>query len=1007
MPRKSLRKAASTTAHYRVPVARRLRKQRAATMEQRADSPANMAAPLLGVRAVTRASGEGDDMAVAPTSEVAVQLAPAPQGGAPSVGAPTGGRGAPPGASKAQRRLLVESKLHTVFSDARASMERDEQATPTALRRRAAWRRAPDAQGAVHLVADGEFTEERRQAQLADIKAVLTGTLNKRPEEAWVLGMDDFTPGFDRANRDAVKQLCTGIVSEEQITRLLVNMGGVVAARYEHGEAVNVWTDFHSNVEPRLVQRPAGAGPGTLSVPASVWEGRTDAEHELLYEQVAAFLALGILEDCGSLDACPADAYDFLSNAYVESKQKEDGTMKHRMVFSDIYGNLFISKDLPATIRPLREMLTSAPMGARIGVVDGSKFFCTFELSEGTRRRVAFVFRHGLTGRFHVARARGMLFGEAYGPSVGQDLTSAEAQCLEHHGLFAGAVIDDLAAGATTGYIDTVGSAEQAHANVAYLLLALPAIVGVTDAAGKSQATPRTVATYRGVVLDFEQRRVIALPSKLRRVQTRTCELIGRAEATHELPLGVAEKWLSTVLALSDAVNGVRMFTASWLDALGKTGRTNTLVEVRTRGSASGAGPPVFVPTPEAARRKNARARWHVGVTQEMLSDAAQLMTRFEEAGAAASGAHRRPGLPFSHEHHLTVTMDGRERMTRQVQFMDFDASLSHWGAVIYLPGQEPVRHKAMPRKAAVPGTMPLRAAGVAAHYGGDFRLRFSPAELEALLIRQAEAEAVVAAFEQAILSPVFRAAAAGARFIGGEDNTNWLWMWLKGGSHDPVLRRTAKRLWEILHELGATIEFRYVESARNPADDPTRPSPIGEAHLDAAYFEPLAEWARQRTGGQRHFSLDACASASTAQRLQGAVARLPHISRFPEGHGRPAHRANVLKQHLGDEFAYVFPPAVIAEQVLEHALWCGGAFVIVLQRDVAGGYIGRWARASRSLARFVACAPSAHVWRVAAAGQACLTIPSGQHGNWTTYSPSFELIAVYVAGTVQPGGTR
>ena len=85
MPRKSLRKAARSTAHYRVPAVRRLRKQRTATMEQRAYSPANMAAPP-GVRATTRASGEGDDTAVTPTSEVAAQSAPAPQGGAPSEG---------------------------------------------------------------------------------------------------------------------------------------------------------------------------------------------------------------------------------------------------------------------------------------------------------------------------------------------------------------------------------------------------------------------------------------------------------------------------------------------------------------------------------------------------------------------------------------------------------------------------------------------------------------------------------------------------------------------------------------------------------------------------------------------------------------------------------------------------------------------------------------------------------------------------------------------------------
>ena len=79
MPRKSPRKAAGNTAHYRVPVVRRRRKRRAATMEQRAYLSANMAAPP-GVRAVTRASGEGGGMAVTPTSEAAAQPAPTREG---------------------------------------------------------------------------------------------------------------------------------------------------------------------------------------------------------------------------------------------------------------------------------------------------------------------------------------------------------------------------------------------------------------------------------------------------------------------------------------------------------------------------------------------------------------------------------------------------------------------------------------------------------------------------------------------------------------------------------------------------------------------------------------------------------------------------------------------------------------------------------------------------------------------------------------------------------------
>jgi hypothetical protein len=106
-----------------------------------------------------------------------------------------------------------------------------------------------------------------------------------------------------------------------------------------------------------------------------------------------------------------------------------------------------------------------------------------------------------------------------------------------------------------------------------------------------------------------------------------------------------------------------------------------------------------------------------------------------------------------------------------------------------------------------------------------------------------------------------------------------------------------------------------------------------------------------------------------------------------------------VFKQHLGDEFAYIYPPAVIAEQVLEHAIWCGGPFVIVLQRNEHGKYMGRWAVKSRSLECFVASAPRENVRQVTEAGQACLTIPSGERGNWGQYTPRFQLIAIYVAG--------
>jgi hypothetical protein len=900
---------------------------------------------------------------------------------------------------KVQRRRQTQRKLSGIFGEARERIEREDRDSPGPLRQRVACRRIPDGRGGERLVEEGQFTEERRRGQLEDVKKVLAGTRSKKPEEALILSSRDFTPGFDRTNRDVARQLFRGIVPDQQCDRLYVNMHEVDATRYEHDRPVDEWTDFHMYTEPRLVRRAPGEGPGGLSVPPSAWNQRTDVEYELLYDEVKAFEKLEILEDLGPLDECEAGDFDFLSNAYVESKEKEDGTTKHRMVFADIVGNLFILDDLPAEIRTLGEMLRSAPMGARLGVVDGSKFFCSFKLSENTQRRVAFVFRDEPTRRFHVAKAHGMLFGEKYGPSVGQDLTSAQAMCLEHHGIFAGAVIDDLAGGATAEYIDKVGDEERAHENVAYLLLAMPAILGVTDAENKSQATPRHVAVYRGLEIDFKQRRVRAPQGKLRRARKRTGELIARAEEKGELPLGATEKWLSKVIALGDAVNGIRMFTASWLGALGDAGRANTLVEVETRGAVGGEGPPIFTPTPETIRRRRARARWRIHVTQEMVSDATQLMMRFAEAGEAASSEHRRAGLPFPHEQHLTVSIDGREVTERPTWYADFDASLSHWGAVIYLPGQEPVRHKVVPRRAAEPGTMPLRAAGVATHYGGDFGKRFTREELENLLIRQGEAEAVVAAFEQAITEPEFRVAAEGARFIGGEDNTNWLWMWLKGGSHDPLLRDAAKRLWVILHGLGATIEFRYVESALNPADDPTRPSPMGEAHLGAEYFEPLAEWARERNGRHRDFTLDACASASTAQRVRGAETQLPHIARFPEGHGQPAHKANVFKQHLGDEFAYIYPPAVIAEQVLEHAIWCGGPFVIVLQRNEHGKYTGRWADKSRSLECFVASAPRENVRQVTEAGQACLTIPSGERGNWEQHTPRFQLIAIYVAG--------
>ena len=915
-----------------------------------------------------------------------------------------GGGGAAEGReTREERRRAVASTLRRRFAADLQSLEEADAAAPAPLRLRNAYQWVRDADGKAYLQRAGMFTEARRTQQLADLRAVMEGKKTMAPGDAYVLGLDDtFSPGHDRMNREAADALFgDGVIPVDRLQRIKVNMFGVEAHRYFSEDGVHEYTDFHSAaVEPRLVHRLAGEGPGDMSVPASMWTGRTDDEHALLYDEVRQFIDYKILQDCGPLDECEEGTFQFLSNAYVETKEKEDGTRKHRMVFSDVYGNLFIMRGLPAKILPLSDMLKRAPVRARVGVVDGSKFFCSFALGPRTQRCVAFVFRHAKTRRFHVAKALGMLFGEAYGPSVAQDLTGAESMYLEHYNIFSGAVVDDLAAGATAAYIEMIGDVERAHANVGYALLALPAVLGITDAEGKSRATPRTVAIYRGLRINFVTRRVEALPQKLRRVMARIDQATRRSARDGTLALGETEKWLSTTLALSEAVVGMRMFAASWLHAAAKVTRANDLEAVKTLGTGEAGEASIFVPTAEAERRRKARARWRMPVTGEMRKDAAQLRDRLVEALAATgAGATREPGLPFQHEHHLTVRIDGTLE-ERKVRFADFDASMSHWGAVIYIAGQEPVRSKVTPRDMTPAGLMRLRTAGKAQHLGGDFLDRFTEQQLKDLLVRQAEAMAVVAAFEQALLDPAFRKAAAGARFIAGEDNTNWIWMWLKGGGGDPIMRDLAKRLWAILAELGSTIEFRYVESLLNPADDPTRPSPVGEGHLGAIYFEAVAQWAH--AVGGRQLTLDACASHGTAQTLPGSAEALPHISRFPEGHGARAERANVLRQHFGGEFAYIYPPAVIAEQVLAHAQWCGGQFVAMLQRTAEGNYLGRHAQESIELARFVANTPRRYTRVIARAGEAYLTIPSGAHGDWMAHTPSTDLIAIYVPASTE-----
>jgi hypothetical protein len=105
----------------------------------------------------------------------------------------------------------------------------------------------------------------------------------------------------------------------------------------------------------------------------------------------------------------------------------------------------------------------------------------------------------------------------------------------------------------------------------------------------------------------------------------------------------------------------------------------------------------------------------------------------------------------------------------------------------------------------------------------------------------------------------------------------------------------------------------------------------------------------------------------------------------------------NVFAQDLSTQFAYIYPPAPIAEQVYAHARAQGGSFVLVLARDESGRVVTGGSRRSARLSEIVRSTPEGDRLIVAKAGTPYLRVPSGDVGSWRTIVPPTELIAILV----------
>ena len=844
---------------------------------------------------------------------------------------------------------------------------------------------------ATGLHEDGLFTKKRAKELLEKTRGVLAGEISARREEARVLMRDDMRPGFAQHSKDAVATLLAGKVEGYAIEQLTATMGEIEIKWFEHDNPVHEYTDYHlAAVKPKLIQASA---PQRDWVPSHTWTERSDSDNAAILKDVQKGIREGALEVVGTVqELTDSSEVNVLSNVFVISKMKEDGTRKERMAFADIYNGLFVLRGLPCDIDVIEEILDHAPRNARGATVDGAAFFHSFALAPETSKRICFAFKDG--GTWKVARARAMLFGEAWGPCVAQGMTGAIARLLRYHGIAAAAIIDDIGAVPTQRYIDKCESEEAAYANVAFLLLQIPALFGVTNAEDKSNEIPKRVQGFLGLIIDFERRKCCSTRQKLKETVKEgraICEsAVANEDGQRTVALGRLERWTSKAMAQRLSVPGVRMFLASALDASATCLEVGTMTLEPTEGAAPGGSagePKPFISTGEKARKKKARAAWRAPMSDEMEGDMQMLVQIFEDEIEYAEVHGKSKGMPFPRERHMQVDL-------KPTLHMDTDASMPGYVAIIYAPGQKPIRTEVYPQQHD-PGMIIHRADGRAWFIlAGEIRQLVTEEEAQQLLIRQGEAITVLHALREAIKIPEFVVAATGARIVSGQDNQNWIFMFLKGGGRHPFMRSVAKQIWAIVRDLGSTFEMRYVKSALNPADDGTRHPSWGEATLDQSIFnERVAPWASQRNGGQK-LTIDACATQRSAKIRK-------YIARFADS-AAELGKNNVMSQDLQGEFAYIFPPAVLAEQVWKHAEQCGGPFVMICQQwPSSGDFIGKKAKSSRWLWEKVRRAGEGNVKQITQKGEDCVTIPSQDQGAWKRAAPRWELVAIYVPARV------
>ena len=888
-----------------------------------------------------------------------------------------------------QLRADTQAILAPRFAAARTQLEAEESAGGWQdSDSRIAHVRKHKEDGSVVLEQRGSFTSEMIKDQMTKVQMALEGTASFTAADAFVYSEKDFAPGFQSSHRESARQLFESKIDAAELDLLITCMYRVNHTDFAHQLGVNEYTDYHlGHVEPKLVQT---LEPQQDHVPECTWLSRSELDNEVIFNEVMADIEKNVLVDKGPLENMEVKPMG-IANVFVITKTKSDGSLKHRMVFADIYSNLFCLRGLPCHIDKIRTVLDGVPVGAKIGVVDAKSCFHMFKLSKNTSSAVNFMFYHKGKKAWHVAEAQAMLFGEAYGPAVAQHLSGSMAQLLRTYGIHASAVIDDLGAVAGQSYLDHwPGNPQAAHNNVAFLLLALPACLGQTDSADKCCAQPREEAMFRGLHIDYKMRRLRVTSLKLERTIEKTKTVIRRGDRMH---LGYCEKWLGTLASMEYAIVGLHYYTASFKEGLSKTMLANWEGRAKPR-TVTTRGVPEFTPTGETSRVREARSKWMMVITTEMKEDAREILALLQsELQRGATGKY------FPEEKHVRIDLERNELREIPRMYMDTDASMCGWGGIVYPMGTEPVRVLKVPAVRRL-GELPSRAQDIegAMQVAGDVRALVSSEELKTLIIRQAEAATVLKVLlkveERTLEDAAFARTIAGSRITSGQDNMNWLYLFLKGGGKHKFMRTTAKKVKDVLRRMGVeAFDMSYVKSKWNPSDDLTRPPRWGEASLEREYFDKLHGWARGQSGG-KDFTIDACATESTAKVES-------YVPRYAEG-TVSVQEANIFRQDLSKHYTYVFPPPAILAAVKRHVESCGGAFVLLYYVRDGKVAAGPALDQQREMRTWRASRRADQIWQVASPEQRCLQVPSPSQGRWTKETPQrgYAIEAAYTAAT-------